>query len=279
MEREGSFVLGKKSTVQKNDYYLRRYDFSPPSHISLDTKNELFPNRCTIQHCPATFAMQRHFAGRPPADSDSDEEVERPAAPARRRARFVARVISDAPKEKGVVTGDEEAVKGVKAGRFVRVSEREMETDGAVGDGELSSEGKEEADDSGQSSDSSGSQSESGEEESEEEEEPLFRPVFVKAPTKKDVVEVDTRAEQRMLQRREEAKQLVVEAVHEEDTAVRKEELPDDTDRAEDGEKEVALWRLRELKRVMRDRELSERWEMRGEDVVVDVEDGLMEVR
>ncbi|CDF35981.1 microfibrillar-associated protein 1 (predicted) [Chondrus crispus] len=76
--------------------------------------------------------------------------------------------------------------------------------------------------------------------------------------------------------RRREAQRLVAHILAEEENvrdawaSVTNDELPDDEDREEDHEMEVALWRLREVLRVKRDREERAEWERKRSGEVVE---------
>lgn len=232
----------------------------------------------------------RYFAGRAPApraDSSSDEEGEAAAKPAqppasRKRARFVARVVSRPPP----VAPPPDARRRAPTAAFVPVGSgggRSAEREGEESSEEESSS---ESDGTSSGSDSGSDEREKSaaeEEEDEEDDVAVPRPLFVPRHlrTSQAALEVEgtqmaaARAAEDKAARRREAQRLVAHILTEEENtrdawaSVTNDELPDDEDREEDHEMEVALWRLREVRRVKRDREERADWERkRGGEVV-----------
>jgi len=125
---------------------------------------------------------------------------------------------------------------------------------------------------------------------SEEEEEPqarpLFKPVFVRRDKRATIEEakkieeeerkLEEEKRQRELERKKESRQLVIEHIKQEElqkqaeAEAEKEQLPDDSDDIDDPLKaaaELEAWKLREIKRLMRDKEEREKWEKQKAEV------------
>lgn len=229
----------------------------------------------------------RLFAGRTPAPASpsSGEEgsstgsksspVRVPSQPAKRQ-RFIARVVTQ-PSQTLVSRTQKQSsfvpVREIAARKGTPQSPEEYPQDS-----EESSE---------QSSSSSGAEyraavyEEPGDaEEDGEKEMELLKPVFIPRERRmgseadrdaRGTTETKWAAEERAKEskefRRREAKKLVSAALNEEEQNERlfgvmgdAADLPDDMDRAEDREAEFALWRVRELLRVKRDREEVAEW-------------------
>lgn len=193
------------------------------------------------------------------------------SAQPRKRPRFVARVVSeDINLHSGVKEAvaddddlhkrDESVVRGTAYGGDGGEREGGWEVDG---ESESESDREDEEDE------------EEEEEEESDELQHVERPVFISKAERGAVHATQVsehsvdRMEKRELERREEARQMVHAALEEEEENFRKRmeggalhdgELPDDEDIEEEREKEYALWRVRELKRIMRDKQEVEEW-------------------
>lgn len=239
----------------------------------------------------------RLFAGRAPrvssSSSSSDEDrlgslrgqtSQQKTSPSptqhRKRPRLVARVVSqnvhNDPKVsetkalsalKSIAQQFEERINTTKHNdenvKQLSTDERREETDD-VSEEESDKESEEE------------SGEEFGDEEDVEEGEPsndILRPVFISREQRQSKQADETgktvaraRAEKREEERREETLRIVQNLMEEEERNKngwmgRKDEtLPDDEDKEEDREREFALWRVRELKRILRDKEQLEEW-------------------
>eukprot|EP00177_Eucheuma_denticulatum_P002572 GFKZ01004621.1.p1 GENE.GFKZ01004621.1~~GFKZ01004621.1.p1 ORF type:complete len:400 (+),score=118.74 GFKZ01004621.1:128-1327(+) len=213
----------------------------------------------------------------PPASVSSPPRV---PAQRRKRPRFVARVVSqDLNPQGGVkkaVPDDNDLQKW--AGPVAR--EAAYGGDGGEREGrrelDVDSESESDGDDDDDDDDDEEEEDEEGEaEEDIDEIQRLERPVFISkaergaAQGAQELEQSVDRMEKRELERREEARRMVHAALEEEEENLRKrmeggtlndEELPDDEDIEEEREKEYALWRVRELKRIVRDKQEVEEW-------------------
>ncbi|KAF1972434.1 hypothetical protein BU23DRAFT_554979 [Bimuria novae-zelandiae CBS 107.79] len=207
----------------------------------------------------------RHFAGKPAAaeveerDSSDESESEEEQKP---KPAFVkpkpAPIASSFPKS---------ALKSQLAAR-----KKEEDLKHVEDEFETESEGEEEGEDSGSGSESVSDESSSEEEESSEEEAPkkLMRPVFLKKGQREKVaVPVKTAEEvavEEERRRQEQTRALVQEQIEQRAAAkaAGKKDWDDDVEEADinavddtdglDPEAEYAAWKLRELKRIKRER-------------------------
>lgn len=230
---------------------------------------------------------QRYFAGKPPVfhnysdsdpDSDSRPEPRPPPQPSHapsasnppRRKRFVARVVSEPPpqqttEQRGTSTG------------FLPISnphpllQPPHRTHSTPSQRHSVAHSPSSSSSSSQSSDSQHDDPhESDDQHHEQPTPPTFRPLFVK-PRPDDGKQHQQKqlihAEQRYRRRRNEVRQLVTDLLNDEDRQLdgltQNEQLPDDRDYDDDREAEFALWRVRELHRIKRDREAHTAWAAR----------------
>lgn len=224
----------------------------------------------------------RYFAGRAPApaaDSSSEEDAPAtsklaPSAGPVKRPRFVARVVSQPDPE---TPSAPDSRKPRTASTFVSVkastnrSPEEYVSQSDDGDGSSSYDSG-----SGSSSDSDRPGHGQHEEEDDEEEERVMpRPVFI-AKNRRMKHEPDDDEKARIAEeqavaekaaRRREAQGLVAHILAEEenrdDAWGMDDDLPDDEDREEDREAEYALWKVRELLRIKRDRDQEAEWKQK----------------
>eukprot|EP01048_Picozoa_sp_COSAG05_P005411 COSAG05_NODE_320_length_11481_cov_32.028730_2_plen_361_part_00 len=206
-------------------------------------------------------------------DSEDEDEVARRRAKARARARAreEEEAVASGDTGQGAETAveeqdgdDDEDIEVRRARARARAAQRQGETELAV---ESESEKEDE-------SESGSSEYETATDSSEEEEEPLWgvrrlaKPVFVRASERESIIERDRQYEEE--ERREEEKiaakeglkietrQKIASEIQKEqegaEEAAEHDPMPDDDDEAD----EVALyeaWKIRELRRVMRDHE------------------------
>ncbi|KAI0557923.1 microfibrillar-associated protein [Gracilaria domingensis] len=236
----------------------------------------------------------RYFAGRAPEEGDgSDSDVKSSpvrarsdvarsaeAAPSRRR-RIVARVVSDdvrgaAPAREPVGTFQPIAERARERGAVVQ-AERVRDVKEAGSDGVRTNVGAAvSSEDSSSESESESDSSRSDDKRTDQQdayEDPFpsgFRPQFMKPAQKDTLQEQQIRAEseeKRFRRRRDEARQLVTDVLNEEDRQFdnndKQLQLPDDTDYEHEHDVEFALWRVREVRRIKRDRETQKAWEQR----------------
>ncbi|PXF44191.1 Microfibrillar-associated protein 1 [Gracilariopsis chorda] len=231
---------------------------------------------------------QRYFPGKPPvfhndsdseADSDTRSEPQPQSKPTDqtpksnppRRKRFVARVVSQPQpeqqsKQRGTPTGFLPVTKSdpvIEPPEPHTPRQNELIINQRRHVTQLSSS-------SSSSSQSSNSEQDNEQESNDKDEEPTpstFRPLFVKPrvdDSKQHQEKCVVEAEQRYRRRRNEARQLVTDLLNDEDRQLdginENEQLPDDRDYEEDREAEFALWRVRELHRIKRDREADKAW-------------------
>lgn len=234
----------------------------------------------------------RYFAGRAPApaaDSSSEEDVPTnsklaPVAGPVKRPRFIARVVSQLDPNTSTA---QHYRKPRHASTFVPVNssaKRSPEKDlsqSEDGDGSSSYDSG-----SGSSADSDRPkhvQHEEEHEEEEEEEDVMPRPVFI-ARNRRMKLEPDDFEKARIAEeqavaekagRRREAQALVAHILAEEENQSEvwgmDDDLPDDKDREEDREAEYALWKVRELLRIKRDREEKAEWKLKRSGKVVEL--------
>lgn len=241
-------------------------------------------------------APARYFAGRVPdayVSSESDNEAKpspKPPVTSRPRKRFQARVLPSAEASATRNTTADAAVRRPTnpTGAFVSVSKLKQGHVRVVSDD--SSEGQRSSSSESESQSPSVASQEIVEEEEAEEEEDSFipKPVFIKKGQRVSSAKLDQeeaaqqqeRDVQRKQRRREEAQGLVSAILTEEDRRPEwngmerlHAELPDDEDRPEDAEAEYELWKQREIKRILRDREAERIRLAGGKDVEQDNEE------
>lgn len=244
----------------------------------------------------------RYFPGRAPVvqgfhsdDSDNDDDAEsaaevqelttRPDEPIPQptaRRRITARVVKPGTDE---VAGSHSAVRGTKSS-FIPVSGSfaALATEMPASASESASSSS--SDSSAVNDEGSGSapfgascspDDDVAHEDGKEFAKPTLRPVFVRPDLKaaeQKRLDKDRRLqdeeEGRMNVRRMEARRLLDQALQEEqrqrDNARGREVLPDDADRAEDADADHALWKVREILRIRRDREEMRAWQNRSSD-------------
>lgn len=101
---------------------------------------------------------------------------------------------------------------------------------------------------------------------------PILRPIFVRRDAKDRAEKrredaLQNEEERRLDERRQEAKRLLAQVLRDEqrrrETSREHDVLPDDTDRPEDRDADYALWKVREILRIRRDREEMRAWQNR----------------
>lgn len=210
----------------------------------------------------------------------------------RRRRRFVARVVSASENKKHDNTAKKDELGGlprkkdtIKSTRGIALVDKGNVVKAEINDEQLGIGTTKRKDEEvkinldlsqrDNDQDSSSDDESSDEEESDEEELEVVRKVsFVPKEKRVGIGKnaSDERIERREKERRLEAKDLVKMILKEEERdekgwGMRNEQLPDDEDVEEETEQEFALWRVRELKRILRDRQEMEEWRTKREGV------------
>lgn len=226
-------------------------------------------------------------------DSRPTEEPSRtaskPSRETRRRPRVTARVVSSATEVEplGPRRGTSSGFVPVKQGstRFETPTEGPVATESSS----ASNDSSESADDDSSSSEFVNSTDERSntkignhekltedtQNDFDDDINPVQRPVFqkpdleaLKRSQEHEARVMEEREEQRHKIRREEAKRLMAQVLREEEqqnyaSQNNVENLPDDKDRPEDHDADYALWKVREILRIRRDREELRAWEQR----------------
>lgn len=198
----------------------------------------------------------------------------------RKRPRLAARVISQhthvkqtLPRAQALDFSEPEANEAKGSTKLLEIiDEKEEELRFSNQHEEKGDGGKEESEE--ESEDESEDDIEEDElSEEENQQSDIVRPIFIsrekrqlKYDDEKEESAAWSRAAQREEERRKETRRIVEDILQEEecnksDWMGRKDEmLPDDEDREEDREREFVLWRVRELKRILRDKEELDEW-------------------